>query len=210
VFNLNSRVNFNEIKFTIARFDKELHNALPNSVRAENDLLQFALFSKSYFYKKNSGNSIKIYDNLTNTNLTGKKFTIFPLSYKDIFNSNSSLQKIYTVNSVVKNADNSWTLTFNKNIISDSPYHRCYLIDTPVTIFKKNDKLIRCFGYEINGSDGKNEGTCNIMTNYVINASFDYSAGTALKDGILKISLTFSKKDVTLNYKHEVHFRNVP
>ncbi len=202
---------YNETMFTFERLGRELLNSVPNSVRAENnDLLQFVLFSKTFFYKKNTSNSIIVYDNLTNLNLNGEKITIYTLSYDDIFNSNSSLQKVYGIVNSVKNADNSWTLTFDKDIITDSPYHRCYLVETPVTIFKNSDKLVRCFGYEITGSDGKNAGTCNILTNYVDNVTFDYSPGTIKKDGILEISLTLRKNDITLNYKNEVHFRNVP
>ncbi len=201
---------YNEIKFTFERLDKELHNTAPNSVRAEKDLLQYLLFSRSFFYKKNSSNSIVIYDNLSNINLKSKKFTIYPLSFKDIFNSNSALQKVYTVVNSVKNQDNSWTVTFNKDILADSPYHRCYIIDSPVTVFKKNDNLVRCFGYEINGTTGENSGTCNIFTNYVDDVLFEYYPGATGKDAILKISLTFLKQDIKLNYKHEVHFRNVP
>ncbi len=200
---------YNEINFTIERMDKELHNAVPNSIRTENNLLQYLLFSKSFFYERAGSNAINVYDNLSNLNLEGKKIAIYILSYSDIFTSNYNSQKLYTIRSITKNS-NSWTLTFDKAILEDSPYNRCYLVDTPVTIYQYEDKLTRCFGYEIDNSNGEDSGTCNIMTNFVDNVSFQYFPGTIKRDGILKIALTLKKNDVTLKYKHEVHFRNVP
>ena len=201
---------YNEAKFTFERLDKELHSSIPNSVRANGELLQYLLFSKSFFYRKKSDTSIVIYDNINNVNLNNAKVVIYPLSYTDIFNSDSNSQKIYTINNITQHSNHSYTLNLNKSIIEDSPYHRCYIIDTPVTIFKENDKLIRCFGYTVNSSNGKNSGTCNILTNYVDNISFKYTPGINKREGMLRVSITLRKNDTTIDYKNEVHFRNVP
>ncbi len=201
---------FNEAKFTFERIEKELRFAVPNSAKADDTVFQYVVFKKAMFYNNIGTKSIKIYDNLTNINLTGEKLSIYNLSPSDIFTSNTNLQKLYTVTSMVENTDKSWTLSLNKDIIADSPYHRCFIVDTPVTVFKEGNKLKRCFDYAINGSNGVNSGKCSILTSYVNSVSFQYEAGNSYKNAILTINLSLQKNGITVNYKHEVQLRNAP
>ncbi len=206
---------YNEAKFIFERLDRETRNVIPNSIKVEKDLLQYVLFDKSFFYEDNSSDSLSsivIYDNLTSYAITGKKISIYNLTYSDIFTSDSSEERVYKVINTVKNSNGSWTLFLDKNIIADSPYNRCYVVGSSVSVFqdKNSKRLKRCFVLNNNVNLGKNSGTCNVLTNYVDKVLFEYSPGTTQKNGILKIDLTLKNGDISIEYSHEVHLRNVP
>ena len=202
---------FLEIQFTVERISRELRNALPNSIRTDGNYLQYVLIKDGFYYKKIKNNKILVIQkDFLNSAKVGDLISIYNLSSKDLYTSNENLQKIYKIEEIEKISQDNYTVRLNKNIIRDSPYNRFYLIDTPVTIYKKNDKLIRCFGYPINSSNGINEGECNVLTNYVQNISFKYFPGNTKRNAIVKINLTLKKRFTTLNYSYEVHLNNVP
>ncbi len=191
---------YNEAKYIYERIGRELRIAIPNTIRTGSDYIQYIMFEKSFYYEDNNSSLITIYGN--NDNLSNRQLSIYNVSPDNIYNGD----RLYTIE------DNSslTSLYLDKNIDANSPYNRCFVIDTPVTIFKENNYLKRCFNYTINSSDGKNSGTCNILANYIDNVDFKYLPGNNQNNAVVEISLTLKKNNVTMNYKNKIHIRNVP
>ncbi len=205
---------YNEAKFTFERIDRELRNAIPNTVRVSTDSssLQFALFSDAAYYDNVSDNGDNT-DNITcydADNLTvGDNLSIYNTTENYFFTNTTSEQRIYNITNL-NSTGNIKRAKLDKKIISDSPYNRFFIINTPVTFCKNGNKIYRCFGYPIDNNFHCNDGICNVLTDYVNDVSFEYQAGTTQRTATVKISLTLTKNNLTLTYKHKVHVRNVP
>ena len=212
----NKNFLYNEAKFSFERIDRELRNAIPNTIRvsSDNTSIQFALFLDAAYYDNVSNNGDNT-DNISydgTDNLTiGSKISIYNTASNYFFTNTSSEQRIYTINALTTSGSNK-IAKLDKEIISNSPYKRLFIINTPVTLCKQGNNILRCFGYQIEDDYHCNDGTgtCNVLTSYVNNVSFQYIAGTTERTAMVKISLTLTKDDLTLTYNHEVHIRNVP
>ena len=198
---------YNEAKFTFERIDRELRVAIPNTIKVGSNTLQFALFSDVAYYDNVSNNddntdNISYYgvDNLT----VGEQISLYNTAPSDFFTK----ARVYSITDLNGNR----IAKLDNNITNNSPYNRFFVINTPVTFCKNGNKIYRCFGYPIDNNFHCNDGTgtCNILTNYVNNVFFEYETGITQRTATVKISLTLTKNDLTLTYKHEVHIRNVP
>ena len=200
---------FLEAKFTVERIDREIRNAIPNTIRTNGSYLQYILLNDGFFYSNISSDNITVYqDNFSSFAKVGDYISIYNLRADDIYNSTN--QKKYKISNIREISQDNWSVILENSIIRNSPYYRLFLIKTPVTIYKEGDKLKRCFGYDINSSNGIGEGICNVLSSYVKNVEFAYQPGTNRRNAIVKIGLTYEKNGITLNYSHEVHLRNVP
>ena len=206
---------FLEAKFTIERLDRELRNSIPNSIRTNGSYLQYILLKDGFYYRDNSSDNTKktliVYqDNFSNYAIIGDNISIYNLKNTDIYTNNISSQKKYTISQINMLSQDNWSVSLNHGIVRNSPYNRLFLILTPVTIFQDGNKLKRCFGYNLVDTTGINEGTCNVLSSYIKNISFQYQPGTTRRNAMVKIAITYKKSDITLTYNHEVHLRNVP
>ncbi len=192
---------FNEAQFAVERIGIELRNAIPNTIRVGNGYLQFAAFSQSAYYKQISEDNITYYSSL-NFPRVGDNASIY----------NTKPEYLYTTSRMYKILNiNGDTLEFNKEISPSSPYHRVYIISTPVTFYIKNGKIYRSFDYPIDEDVyGIDKGQYYIVANYVYSLKFSYTPGNFLHSGIVAIYLVMKKNGVELKYEHEVHIKNVP
>lgn len=196
-----------EAKFTIERLDRELRNAIPNSVKTgdSGEYIQYVLLENGIYYESQTSKKIKVFQrNFSNLAKVGDKISIY------ILNPNEISKKLYEIENIEEISQDNWSISLNNTIKKNSPFHRAFIVKNPVTIYKNNNKLIRCFGYDISSSNGVGDGTCNVLTNYVKKISFQFNPGTGQNCSIVKIDLVLEKNEFTLEYKHEVHLRNVP
>jgi len=129
---------FNEAQFFIERASIELRNAVPNTIRTGNGYIQFGKFSQSAYYKQIS------FDNLTYYSKLGSLVLNDNLSIYNKPDYFYNKDRVYEISKI--NSDN---ITLNKVLSFPSPYHRVYLISTPVTFYLKGNKIYRSFDYPI-------------------------------------------------------------
>lgn len=193
---------FSEVQYAASRVAIELRNAIPNTIKVLNDSeIEFAEFSDAGYYFP--------IQNLDNITCFGVNISIG--DYMSIYNTRPDYfyggGRIYKIEQVNVNKDNA-TCILNKNIISDSPYHRIYKVGKIVAFYLKDGKIYRDSA-DLSNRSKIGEGGY-IMANYIKSLKFTYTQGFTYRQAVLKIELVMRKGDVELTYDKEVHIRNVP
>ncbi len=192
---------FNEAQYALARMSKELRCSIPNTVRIGDGYIQFGEFFESSYYDKMGDDNLTYYGKLGNI-AKGDNVSIYNTNQDYFYDG----ERVYTVSDI--NGDN---VTLNKDIQPSSVYHRIYLISTPVTFYFKNGKIYRSFDYTLSDSNyGLDRGKYFVLANYVKDLQFKYTPGNFRHSAVVSIILTVAKNSLSLEYKQEVHIRNVP
>jgi len=192
---------FNEAQFFIERASIELRNAVPNTIRTGNGYIQFGKFSQSAYYKQISFDNLTYYSKLGSLVLNDN-LSIYNTKPDYFYNKD----RVYEISKI--NSDN---ITLNKVLSFPSPYHRVYLISTPVTFYLKGNKIYRSFDYPIDKTIyGIDKGKYYVIASYVKSLNFTYTPGSFLHSGIVSINLVMEKNGIKLEYEYEVHIKNVP
>jgi len=209
---------FNEVKYGVQRMDRELRMAVPNSVKVINggDGIRFMKLYSGNYYEKPKGktkNYLNIFDNCSDilktfdpaTNTTNDNLTVYVTKPDKIYKT----PKYWYKASKCYNKDN---ITINNNLKAQSPYNRFYVIDTPMTFFDNSTNIYMSRDYDWtkdNGTESKYKHY--LLMSYIDDINFNYEPGIPQKrNGVVTISITMEKGTTTLNYKHQVHIRNVP
>ena len=193
---------FNEAQYATSRMAIELRNAIPNTIRVLNGSeIEFAKFGDAGYYSP--------LQNLDNVTCFGIDVSVG--DYVSVYNTRPDYfyggDRIYKIERVNVNKDNT-TCILDKNIISDSPYHRIYKVGQVVAFYLKDGKIYRDSTDFSNMSQIGKQGY--IMANYIKSLKFTYTQGFTYRQAVLQIKLVMKKGDVELTYDKEVHIRNVP
>jgi len=192
---------YNEAKFAVERMDRELRMAIPNTVRtvASDTGVQFGLLSNVAYYSEGPADRSQI--EVLETLAIGDQLSIY----------NTNPNKFYTGNRIyqVTNLPGGNIIELDKKLKKNSPDRRYYLINTPVTFYHSGTRILRNFGYAIaNAEDGTSGG--NVLATRVQSATFTYNPGSKFRNAYIDIELTMADGDITLDYSHQVHVRNMP
>lgn len=197
---------FYEAKFGAERIDRELREAIPNSVVIEidNSTITFVKFSKGGYYLPLGPNKIS-----TDISLNlGDNLSIYNKSFSRIYNNNSC-NPLDNTSSIYRIDNKTDNYTLCKSLSEDSPVFKFYLIDEAITFRSSNNKIERCSSKDF--TQHPVVSNCLTLINNVKSAKFNYSQSKYnINDQIVDIYLEMSKNDVNLNYKHKVHIRNTP
>lgn len=100
-----------------------------------------------------------------------------------------------------------------------SPRQRLYLVDTPVSYLCNltGATITRYWDYSIASSQPTNPavaplsaGSSGLMTNRVSACSFEYSAGTSARAGLVTLELTLSEGGESVRVFHQIHLDHMP
>jgi MSHA biogenesis protein MshO len=221
-------------KWIIERISRELREALPQSVRTNDDgndyCVEFMSIdnASSYLNLPTSPNAVinsfkAVGFDLTTSSAT--RVAIMPISTSAVYNVTGTLGSIASISNL-GGADTgkvSISLSGGPRFDRRSPTNRFYLLNDPISFCLNNSsgEITRYTDYGINaiqqlpplaGSDsliGENFS----LSGYV----FNYQAETLTKSGLLQINLlaqnrsrNLSGNEESFNIFHEVHIRNVP
>jgi len=94
----------------------------------------------------------------------------------------------------------------------DSPSHRFFVVDTPVSYVCAAGKLTRYWGYPILAAQGiPTIGTSSaVLAQNVSACSFSYAPGITERNGLVAMQLSLTKNGETVTLYHEVHVNNAP
>ncbi|MEC9493245.1 four helix bundle protein [Flexistipes sp.] len=209
---------FNEVKYGVQRMDRELRMAVPNSVKvidSGNGIRFMKLYSGNYYEKPKGKNKnyLNIFDNCSNilkafdpaTKTTNDNLTVYVTKPDKIYNT----PKYWYNASKCYNKDN---ITISNDLKAQSPYNRFYVIDTPMTFYQRGTRIYMSRDYNWTTTDGTDNSSPHYrLMSYVNDIDFNYEPGIPQKrNGVVTIAITMRKGTTTLNYKHQVHIRNVP
>jgi len=223
-------------RFVVERLNRELRNAVPNSIRintfAGKQCIEFTPIVASTTYT-----DIPVLPELASKSLSVIPFngsdggeyqcaatctdlvTVYPLNSEDIYDDyiNNDKGKIFLVNNVDKsvvpwqlNISNSKDISFDE----DSPTQRLYIINEQVSYCAVNDFIIR---YKDDVSTGGQTfpdlGAEKVyMAGYLVDGQtpFNYQAATLQRNAVVQLHLQFNKEGENYVFDHEVHINNVP
>jgi MSHA biogenesis protein MshO len=94
----------------------------------------------------------------------------------------------------------------------DSPSHRFFVVDTPVSYVCAGGKLTRYWGYPIFAAQAiPTIGTSSaVLAQNVSACSFSYTPGITERNGLVAMQLSLAKNGETVTLYYEVHVNNAP
>ena len=196
--------SLNSIRFVMERMRRDVSNALPNSIRVEDDCLTFYPIKNSSLYtsfpiypiQKNSAEMTAITDY---SYTSGDRAVVYLLheSELSIFDSNGS-SKSQLISGVNSAKD---TLNFSNNISFplSSPAKRIYII---------NDNLSYCFSGEALYWQ-KNSGEPVLMAENV-SGSFAVIDATLQRNSLVEVNFSLPFDDQEVAFEQTLHINNVP
>ncbi len=214
-------------RLAVERLNREMRNALPNSVRTSGDgnCVEFRPVVTGATY-------VELPTTIASTTLTAAPFatpagswdlSVMPLLTGDGVASDmygpSPLTTAGIASISAPDADNvvTVTLTASKRFPRTSPGRRLFVIGTPVSFCITGTQLRRYAGYGnfLNQPAPASLGTGVLLADYLqtgdaTNPVFRYSAGTLERNAMVQIDLLLQARDEQLRYAHEVLIRNVP
>jgi MSHA biogenesis protein MshO len=220
-------------RFVVERLNREVRNALPNSIRTiggdNNPCLEFVPIDKSVIYldipvaPEAPSNSVDVIMLAGDLSLTTQYVAVYALNSDDIYNKEPSV--IEEFSSVANSGDREVesTINFASNISfkEESPTERLFFIGSPVSYCVENQAIYRyqTYGFGSYDSDGRPLSTTNtkkvLMAEYVdyyaVNEyPFQTSPPTLQRNGLALIRLKFARNLEEIVFNNEIQVPNVP
>jgi len=196
---------YNEAKFAVERMDRELRMAIPNTMRTVpgDTGVQFGLLADAAYYSKGPADKKQIEVDATMGALLaiGDKLSIYNTNPNKFYNEN----RVYQIAAL----PGGNIIELNKKLNKHSPDRRFYLLKFPVTFYHSGTQILRSFGYNLASADYGTSGG-NVLATRVQSATFTYTPGSLNRNAYIDIELTMADGDITLNYSHQIHVRNMP
>ncbi len=214
-------VLISDARFVVERLNREVRQALPNSVRLLNQsgvqCMEFAPVHLSTIYldvpvsPESADNNITVIQSslvFESTNSTSKRVVVFPENLNDAYDVDNGKAK--ALQSVDTSGSPTWDVFLQSNSLfaADSPNERLYIIDQPVSFCIEGDKLYRYHGYGFNTNQQLPNNSGQLMAEHIVaNASrFSFDPNNAM----LTIDLIFNNNNEQLVFNNGVHIANVP
>lgn len=193
-------------RFAIERLNRDIRNALPNSLRLTNanQCLEFTPIIESTIYTdipvlpeiaRNTINVIK-FDQAFDSNW---QVIVYPLITDDVYGNND---KRYSVASIAALGDERViTLASTVLFAEESPTQRLYFINGTVQYCLQNTTLLR--------SDSISSNV--LMAQDIYNISpFEILAPTLQRNAMVQIHFRFEKNNEQVTFNNEIQVLNVP
>ena len=219
-------------RYLIERLNREVRNALPNSIRTignNEQCLEFMPIDRSVIYidipvaPEPASNSVEVLMLDEPLSVNTRFVSVYALNSSDIFNRASGVVEAF---SSVTNANDKAaisTISFASNILfnAESPTNRLYFINNPVSYCLENSMIYRYQDYNdgdyaANGQPGAS-ATRVLMAEFVENfstpgtpAPFQTFPATLQRNGIALTRFIFARNDEEIVFSNEIQVPNVP
>ncbi|TWX72709.1 PilW family protein [Colwellia sp. C1TZA3] len=222
-------------RFVVERLNREVRNALPNSIRTigvNNQCLEFVPIDKSVIYldipvaPEAARDSVEVIMLDSVLSSTTQYVAVYALNSNDIYNKASGVIEAFV--SVVKASEQPKlsTINFSPEVLfkAESPTERLYFIQSPVSYCVEGQAIYRYQGYGFGETDSYNNdgmpvGTDDtqkvLMAEYVDNYSsdivpFQTSPATLQRNSLALIRLKFALNLEEIVFNNEIQVPNVP
>lgn len=222
-------------RFVVERLNREIRNAVPNSLRTKNvngmHCLEFVAIEASTTYIdipvapeviRNSITVIPFNDrngNLYQCDSCADQVIVYPLSPSDVYdNHNDSSGKIFNVGGFSSAALNEWTIPIsNGNVVfnDDSPTERLFIVNQQVSYCLFVDKIYR-YANTIGGVQGvPPDPNASLMAEYLApldtsNLPFTIVPATLTRNAMVQVNLHFTRDNEDYVFNHDIHINNIP
>lgn len=204
-------------RFAIERLNREVRNALPNSLMLTNTnggrCLKFMPIIESTIYTdipvtpEPSRDIINVVPFIENWDENWSAI-VYPLTPSDVYPSiPSNSDKVHGVDSI-DITGNEWVITLENDVVfaEDSPTQRLYFIN-------ENDTVEYCVqGNELLRTDSLNSNILMAQDIHNTNAKppFEVQDATLLRNAMVQIHFSFEKNFEVVTFTNEIQVLNVP
>ena len=214
-----------DARFSVERLNRELRNALPNSIRITDDgtnyCLEFIPIKTSHIYTNIAADGDPAIDEIsvikasvTYTNEDEDRVVVYPIDLNDGYDL--ALNKAAQIDEV-DTSGNVWLIdllgTTGISFASDSPNERLFIVDQPVSycINEGSGQMHRSTDYDFNDSPTVVSGGVLMAENLDVSSTLPFAFDQKLQsDAIVQVNLTFVRNGETVFFSNGVHITNVP
>jgi len=225
-------------RFAVERLNREVRNAVPNSLRVINDskrqCLEFAPIKASTIYidipvvpepKSDEITVVSFLDSQGDpfgcTGFCQDYIVVYPLESSDIydFNVTGGDGKVTAFRSFSNLAGDIWTLPIQppgKMVFDEhSPTNRLYVFEAPVAYCVHGSELIRYSQHGFTAQQGfVPTGDDSLMAENIEFNQFDLpftiSPATLQRNAVVQIKLNFERDGEIISFNNDVHIINTP
>jgi MSHA biogenesis protein MshO len=216
-------------RFAIERLNREVRQALPNSLRTlgvNQQCLEFVPIDQALIYDdipvspEVAANSINAYMLDTAPSSTTNYVSIYALDTNAIYNKTSGIIEAFS--SLINSGDKAIasTINFASAVLfsAESPTQRLYLIDNPVSYCVINQQLLRYQNYS-GYTNGVPNGQGTLMAKFLANfpappganvTPFQTLPATLQRNALAQIRLKFFRNSEDIIFNTEIQVPNVP
>lgn len=224
-----------EGRFVAERLNREIRNALPNSLRIAGDstiqCIEFVpvLFSSFYFdipvAPETASDEVKLVATSASTTeytyQAGHSIVVYPTAVSDVYSGTSSKRYVLDSAPILDPADSKkllLTLTAAEQFATDSPSSRAYVLNDPVSYCATNNQILRFadYGYNVTQDTGLTSGVLmaenlqNNLAGVLQDKPFRLSEATLSRNAFIVTLLRFELNDELVVFNNEVHIPNAP
>lgn len=225
-------------RFTIERLNREIRNAVPNSIRVTNDTtrqcIEFIPIKASTIYidipvlpspKSEEITVVTFNDSQGNsyscTASCGDYIAVYPLVSADVYDFDVNLAegKVTKLKPFSGLLGDIWTLPIEPTggMVFDehSPTNRLYVFDAPVSYCINNFELRR---YDEQGFNAVQQiapsGSYSLMAENLVfdkdDLPFKFSPPSLRRNGLVQIKLNFDRDGEIIAFDNDIHIKNIP
>jgi MSHA biogenesis protein MshO len=213
----------------LRRMGRELHAALPNSVRVSGNYIEFLPTTMGGRYRKEQDCTAACTGDALSFSVADTSFDVIgslsraPVIGEEVVIYNTAPYYVYVGNNVAAIAAGS---TANNVVFTarqfplESPGKRFQIIGQPVTYACSGTTLWRYSGYSRQAAQPNSIDILDALTGVVkarlatgVNCAagnFSYMPGATQRADLVTMSLTLSKSSDSVTLLHQVHVQNVP
>lgn len=230
----------NSARFAIERLNREIPEALPNSVRSFSvtddgsnfDCIEFIPVTASTTYLDITNvamNQFNVIDfttgdgNLGTCTASCGNVAIYTLSNNDVYvNPEQTSGQLFSISRIATTATNNvLQVTLNNTVTVGalSPTDRVFLIEQPVRycMDNSNNELFRATGYDtasdLTSSILPNNATRVLMAENVVNVNFEVENASLTRNAVVLVDITFQSNvdnSEEVPFSHEISILNTP
>lgn len=225
-------------RFVVERLNREIRNALPNSIRIKNDTIsqciEFTPIIASTTYTDIPVAPEPASDALSVIPFQGEDendyqcdgfcldaVTVYPLFSIDVYsNQFDGAGKVFGVKTVAQTTSDEWTLTLDRTsgvlFDDDSPTQRLYIIRRPVSYCVKDNAIVRYadYGYSVNQSLNPIAPSVlmaeDVATINDTQLPFTIVPATLQRNAMIQTRLHFERDGEDIIFNNDIHVTNVP
>ncbi|MGD8925556.1 MAG: type II secretion system protein [Thioalkalispiraceae bacterium] len=206
-------------RVTIERVTRELRQALPNSIRIQNNCIEFFPVKAGSVYfdlpVSSAGNSFTAMSFTIPASANIEHVVVYPYNATALY-SQSNPGPLAGFASAAGSPTTTVTLTANHRFALHAPHRRFYLVEDPVSYCIVGTNLNRYENYGINASQATPpSGTAQLLAENIQSSDggavtpFTYVPGSLQRNGLVTLDFRFLTDGEWIRLSHEVQIRNV-
>jgi len=218
-------------RFSVERLNREVRNALPNSMREASNVtthcLEFVPITTSTVYTQIAvapepvANTIdvipfKISDTVDyNCNDCGDVVIVYPLNAAEVYQVHSDTAgKAFEIENYPATNNSEVELKQTAVFTEDSPTHRAYIINSPISYCLNGSTLKRYAGYGFSAVQSlpPTAGSNSLMAEELdfASSSFTIVDASLRRNAMVQITLNFTRDGEQVVFDNAIHINNIP